>query len=150
MNFWFVSSSKPRHDLRCPLLAMLWHRQHKITMFSYCHQVNTTTLNSDRNWSWLTTKSAVCVISGFFLRQESASPSQPWLEDSEHVSWRSGIKTTIRRVTGLAGLTGRACMWSEHIHVYSAAPKLPAGPFLVSQRGTKPAERTDLCNFNAL
>lgn len=57
---------------------------------------------------------------------------------------------TIRRVTGLAGMTGRACMWSEHIHVYSVAPKLPAVSFLVSQRDSKPAERTDLCNFNAL
>lgn len=51
---------------------------------------------------------------------------------------------------GLAGMTGRACMWSEHIHVYSIALKLPAVPFLVSQRGSKPAETTDLCNFNAL
>lgn len=128
--------------------SWLWHRQSMITMFSYCHQDSTTTLNSDRNWIWKTTKSPV--ISGFFLGQESASPAQPWLEDWEHVSWRRGIKMTITRVTGLAGLTGRACMWSEHIHVYSVAPKLPAGPFLVSQRGTKPAERADLCNFNAL
>lgn len=51
---------------------------------------------------------------------------------------------------GLAGMTGRACMWSEHIHVYSVAPKLPAVPFLMRQRGTEPAETTDLCNFNAL
>lgn len=57
---------------------------------------------------------------------------------------------TIRRVMGLAGMTGRACMWSEHIHVYSVAPKLPAVPFLMRQQGTEPAERTDLCNFNAL
>lgn len=57
---------------------------------------------------------------------------------------------TIRRVMGLAGMTGRACMWSEHIHVYSVAPKLPAVPFLMRQRGTEPAERADLCNFNAL
>jgi len=57
---------------------------------------------------------------------------------------------TIRRVMGLAGMTGRACMWSEHIHVYSIALKLPAVPFLLSQRGSKPAETTDLCNFNAL
>lgn len=53
-------------------------------------------------------------------------------------------------MTGLAGMTGRACMWSEHIHVYSVAPELPAVPFLVSQQGTEPAERTDLCNFNGL
>lgn len=39
---------------------------------------------------------------------------------------------------GLAGMTGRVCMWNEHIHVYSIAPELPAVPFLVSSRAPSP------------